>query len=149
MWYGGGGCSRAQLSWMMATSSSEISRHQRSFHRSSNHLRQFLAGVVVHYVHVQLALAGQAGQSEIAAAKIADGRIDGIGAEEEIELGVQLVAHEKLDDDLLGLDLSGEPPQAGLVVVGRHPQRQLVAGTPPPIASSGEGQSRCRCPRLS
>ena len=89
-------------------------------------LGQFLAGVVVHHVHVQFALVGKAGKGQIAAAQIADGRIDGIGAEEKVELGVQWVTHKQLDDDLLGLDLSGKPAQARFVVVGRHPQRQLV-----------------------
>ena len=57
MWYGGIGSSRAQLSSMMPASSSEMSRHQRSFQRSSNQACELVAGVVVEDVDVQLALA--------------------------------------------------------------------------------------------
>ena len=71
--------SRAQLSSMISTSSSEMSRHQRSFQRSSNQLGQFLAGVVVEDIDVQLALVGQAGRGEIAAAEKADDGLFGSG----------------------------------------------------------------------
>ena len=63
MWYGGSGSSRAQLSSMISTSSSEMSMHQRSSQRSSNHLASLSAGVVVEHVDVQLALLGQAGEA--------------------------------------------------------------------------------------
>ena len=44
-------------------------------------LGQFLAGVVVHYIHVQFTLIGKTGEGQIAAAQKADRRIDRIGAE--------------------------------------------------------------------
>ena len=126
MWYGGGGCCARPT--ILDDGDQFVGNIEAPPVVPSvlEPLGQFLAGVVVHYVHVQFALVGQAGKSEIAASKIADGRIDGVGAEEKVELGVQWVTHEKLYDDLLGLDLSGKPAQAGLIVVGRHPQRQLV-----------------------
>ena len=39
---------------------------------------------------------------------------------------MQWVTNKKLDDNLLGLDLSGKPSQARFIVVGRHSQRQLM-----------------------
>ena len=44
--------------------------------RSSNHLVEFLRGVMVKHIHVQFALIRQAGKSEIAAAEITDDRAD-------------------------------------------------------------------------
>ena len=46
-------------------------------------------GVVVEHVHVQLALPGEAGEGQVAAAEVADDGVDGVVAEEQVELGVQ------------------------------------------------------------
>ena len=50
---------------------------------------------------------GEPGQSEITAAQIADGWVDGVWPEQEIELCVKGMPEEELDDDLLTLNLSG------------------------------------------
>ena len=71
--------------------------HQRSFQRSSNHLASFVAGVVVEHVDVELALLGEAGERQVAAAEEADRRVDRVRPEEQIELGVKRVAEEQLD----------------------------------------------------
>ncbi len=52
-------------------------------------LLEFVAGVVVKHVHVEFALLGQTCQREIAAADETDGWIIGVGAMQEIQLGVQ------------------------------------------------------------
>ena len=69
--------------------------------------RKLLARVDVQHVDVQLALLGEPGQSEIAAAQITDGWVDGVWPEQEIELCVKGMPEEELDDDLLAPNLSG------------------------------------------
>ncbi len=82
-----------------------MSRHQRSFQRSSNQPAELLAGVVVEHIDVQLALLGQAGEGQVAAAQIADDRVDrdrGGRADRAWRAGVP---QEQLDDQLPGPDL--------------------------------------------
>ena len=57
----------------------------------------------------------------------------------QVELGVQRVAQEQLDDDLLGLDLRGEPAQPGFVLVGRRADRELVAELFGELSLRGDG----------
>jgi len=49
---------------------------------------QLLRRVGLEHIHVQLALLRQPGQRQVAAAQIADDRVDGIAAVEQIKLGV-------------------------------------------------------------
>ena len=88
---------------------------------------QFRAGVVVEHVHVQFALVRQARQGQVAAAEEPDCRIHRIGPEEEVKFCMESVAQEQLDDDLLGLDLCRQAPQARFVLVGGNAGSQLVA----------------------
>ena len=95
---------------------------------------------MVQHVDVELALLGEAREGEIAAAEVADDRVDRVGAEQQVELGVQGVAQEELDDELAGSKLGGQPPQAGLVLVGWRAQSELLAellGEAPLEADSG------------
>ena len=82
---------------------------------------------MVEHVDVQLALLRKAGERQVAAAEIADHRVDRVGPEEQVELGVQRMAEKQFDDDLLGLDLCRQPAQPGLVVVRRDAEGQLLA----------------------
>ena len=66
---------------------------------------ELFAGVIVEDVDVQFALAGEAGLGEVAAAHVADDGIDGIGAVQQVELGMKRVGEKKLDDYLAGLEL--------------------------------------------
>ena len=88
---------------------------------------QLPTGVVVQHVDVEFALPRQAGLGQVAAAQIADGRVDRVGPEQEVELGVQRMAEEELDDDFPRPDLRRQPAQAGLVSIGRRTQGQLFA----------------------
>ena len=96
--------------------------HQRSFQRSSNQRCELVAGVVVEHVDVQLALLREAATGQVAAAEVADDRVDRVGPEEQVELGVQRVAEEQLDDDLPGAE-SGRPG-------GASPASSALVGTP-------------------
>ena len=127
MWYGGIGSSRAQLSSMTWTSSSEMSIDQRSSQRSSNQRLELVAGVVVEDVDVELALRREAGQRQVAAAEEADLRVVRVLAVEQVELGVQRVPKEQLDAHLAAAELLGEPAQARLVGVGRDAEGELLA----------------------
>ena len=58
---------------------------------------QLVGSVVIQNIHVQLALMGKSGQCKVAAAQIAGDGVDGIGAEQQVELRVERVAQEQLD----------------------------------------------------
>ncbi len=47
---------------------------------------------MVEDIYVEFSLMRKTGQSEIAAAQVADDRVDGIGTKQKIELGVQGMA---------------------------------------------------------
>ena len=47
-------------------------------------LCQLLAGVVIQYVHVQLALLGKSRERQIATSQVTDGWVDGIGTEKQV-----------------------------------------------------------------
>ena len=66
---------------------------------------ELVAGIMVEDVDVQLALTGEAGLGKVAAAQIADNWVDGVGAVEQVELGMERVGKEELDDELAGLEL--------------------------------------------
>jgi len=66
-------------------------------------------------------------QGQVAAAKVADDGIDGIGSEEQVKLGVKRVAKEQFDDDLLVLDLTGQAAEANFIFVGGGTDCQLFA----------------------
>lgn len=70
------------------------------------------------HVYVQFALPGETGQRQVAAAQVAHDGDVGIGPIEEIQLGVESVAEKELDDQLSGPNLSGQPAQRGLILVG-------------------------------
>ena len=57
-------------------------------------------GVVIEHIDVQLALLGQPGESEVAAAQKAGDRVDRIWSEEQVELGVKRMLQKQLDRDL-------------------------------------------------
>ena len=84
------------------------------------------ASVVVEDIDVQFALLRQAGKSEIAAPHVAGGGVVGVGAVQQVELGVQRIANEKLDDELASLDLRLESLQTGLVLVAGGAGGQLL-----------------------
>ncbi len=64
---------------------------------------QFVAGVVVEYIDVQLTLLTQSCESEVAAAHESDGGIIWIGAVDEVQLCVKCVAQKQLNENLLSL----------------------------------------------
>ncbi len=82
---------------------------------------------MIQHVNVQLALFGQSGESQIAAADEPDARMVRIVAMTEIKLGVELVAQEKFDDDFARLDLFAQPAQRRFVLIGRRAEGQLLA----------------------
>ena len=90
-------------------------------------LAQLGAGVLVEHVDVQLALAGQPGEGEVAAAEIPHHRGYRIVAEAEIQLGVERMPQKQLDRHRARPQLPDQPPQRRLVGVGRHSQEQLAA----------------------
>ena len=117
----------AQLSSMISTSSSEMSMHKRSFQRSSNQLASLVQASWSRTSTFSSPCLRQPGQREVAAAEVADLGIDRVRTKQEIEFGVERVAQEQLDDDLPGSDLGCQAAQTGFIVVGRDPDRQLVA----------------------
>ncbi len=84
-------------------------------------------GVRIEHIDIQLALLGESGQGQIAAAEIAHNRIDRVPPKQQIQLGVQRVAQVHLDDQLARPELAGELPQGRLIGVGRHAEGQLIA----------------------
>ena len=88
---------------------------------------QLLAGVVVEDIDVQLALARQPGEGEVAAAHKAGDGIIGIGAVQQVQFGVQLVAQEQLDDEPAASQFPAEAAQACLVLVRGRADEQLLA----------------------
>ena len=88
---------------------------------------QFESGIVVEHVDVQLALPGKAGESQVAAAQVAHDRVDGVVAEQQVELRVQRVAQEELDDNPTGAKLRRQSPQSQFVRVGGYADGQLLA----------------------
>ena len=50
---------------------------------------ELLAGVMIEHVDVELALIEQPRLGEVTTAQVADDRIDGIGPEQQVELGVK------------------------------------------------------------
>ena len=112
--------------------------------------RKFLAGVLIEDIDVQFTLFVKAGERQVAAAQKADDGAVGIGSKGQIELRVERVPQEKLDDDFLPPDLPCEPAQAGLVLVRRRADHELVpelAGQAPlepqrrPVVELAEGLS--------
>ena len=94
-----------QLSSMMAASSLEMSMHQLSFQRCSNQSASLLQASWSRTSTFSSPLFGEAGLGEVAAAQVADDGIDGIGAVQQVELGMKRVGEKKLDDYLAGLEL--------------------------------------------
>ncbi len=90
-------------------------------------LFEFLGGVVVEDVNVEFTLHGESGEDEVAGAKETGDGVVGIGAETEVKLGVERVAEMEFDNELACLELRGEPAQAGIVLVGRGAEGELVA----------------------
>ena len=80
---------------------------------------------MIQHVDVQFALVGQTRQRQIAAAQVADDRVDPVGAKEQVELGVKSVAEKQLDANFLGLDLACQPAQPGFVLVGGCAEGEL------------------------
>lgn len=80
---------------------------------------------MVEHVDVEFALIGKTGLGQIAASQIADGRVDRVGPEQEVELGMERVSEEKPDHDLLCFKLSGQAAQTGFVFIGWSAQGQL------------------------
>lgn len=90
-------------------------------------LGQLVASVVIEHVNIQLTLAGQTSEGQIAAAKVANSGIDGIWSEKQVELGVERMAKKELDDYLLLLDLASQSSQASFVFVRGCANGQLLA----------------------
>ena len=88
---------------------------------------EFVAGVTVHYIDIEFALLLKTSPGQIAASEKADLRINRIGAEEKVELGVKRMAEKKFDYDLLCADLGGELAKPLFVFVRWGTECQLVA----------------------
>ena len=86
-------------------------------------LGEFLARVVVQHVHVQFPLARQPREREVAAAQVSHRRVDRIGAEQQVKLGVKRMPEKQFDDDLVRLDLLRQSSQTGFVFIGRRADR--------------------------
>jgi hypothetical protein len=82
---------------------------------------------VVEDVHVELALVGKAREREVAAAEVADDGVDGIGAEQQVKLGMKRMAEEEFHHKLPCLQLSGQTTQTRLVGIGWNSEGQLAA----------------------
>ncbi len=54
-------------------------------------LGELVAGIVVEHVDVEFALLRQAGERQVAAAQVADGWVQRVGAEVQIQLGVEVM----------------------------------------------------------
>lgn len=91
-------------------------------------VRKLVAGVVIDDIYVELALAREAGEGQIAAAEKADGWAYGIVAEKQVELGVKAVVEIKFDLDLAGLDLRGEAAESGFIGIGGRAETLAGAG---------------------
>jgi len=78
---------------------------------------------VIKHIHIELAMMGQSGQREVAAAEIAHNGIDRISAEQELKLVVERMAQEQLNREFVVFDLAREPTQPGLVRICRHADR--------------------------
>ncbi len=61
---------------------------------------------MVEHVNVQFTLSRQTCHRQVAAAQVPDNRIDRVGSKQQVELGMKGVSKMRLDNDLLGLDLS-------------------------------------------
>ena len=64
---------------------------------------------------------------------------------QQVELGVQRVAQEKLDDDSLGLELFDQAMQRCFISVGGEPVGQLLAQLLCELYSSAGVRWRCPC----
>ena len=82
---------------------------------------------MIQHIDVQFALPGQPGQGEIAAAEISDDGIDGIGTEQQVELGVKRMPQKQLNDDLFFSQALRQFTQAGFVFVVGGTESQLAA----------------------
>ena len=82
---------------------------------------------MIQHIDVEFSLLGEAGKGQVAAAKVANSRVDWIRAEEQIQLGVKRVPQEQLHDDLMGLDLNCQAAQACLISIRRRAEHELLA----------------------
>src|SRR3990172_1249467 len=69
----------------------------------------------------------QPGKGQVATAKITDGRIDRLRAEEKIELCMKRMPKEELYDDFFCLNLRREPAKTRFVVVCRYAEGKLFS----------------------
>ena len=90
-------------------------------------LRQFSCAQVVEHIDIQLPMARQAGQRQIAAADKAGDGVVHIVAEQQIQLGVQRVRQKQLDHHLPRAQLPSQAAQPGFVLAGGNAQRDLLA----------------------
>ena len=85
------------------------------------------AGILIHNVHVQLALPREAGKREIAAADVTDQRRYRIIPKQQVQLGVQRVPAKELHDHLASAQLARQPAQASFVGSRRSTNGELLA----------------------
>ena len=88
---------------------------------------QFAARVAIHHIDVQFALVLQAGPGEVAASEIAYFRVNGIGAEKQIQLGVEGMPEEELHHNLTGSNLRYQAAETLFVFIGGRAESELVA----------------------
>ena len=88
---------------------------------------ELLAGVLIEHVHVELALKRQSGLREVAAAQVRHRGADQVRAEQQIEPGMEGMPEKEPDHHLPCPDLPRQLPQAGLVLIRRRAEGQLLA----------------------
>jgi len=94
---------------------------------------------VVEDIDVQLALATQPGEGEIAAPKESHSGVIDVVAMEEVQLGVKRLAQEQPDLHFAGTKLPNESAKAPFIGIGGGTEGQLVAE----LLSNAALQTRC------
>ena len=83
---------------------------------------EFRGSIVVHHIHIQLALVRKPRKRQIAAAHVAHHRINWVCTKAKVQLGVQRVLQKQLHNNLLLFQLPRKPPQSCFVGVRRRPE---------------------------
>jgi hypothetical protein len=72
---------------------------------------------VLHYIDVELALHGEAGKRQIAAADEPDLGVHRIWSMKKVKLGMKRMPQEELYDDLTSTDLTSQTPKSGFILI--------------------------------
>ena len=90
-------------------------------------LGELLCAEMIQHINIELAMARQTGEREVAAADEAGDGVVGIVAKQQVKLGVQRVGEKELDHDLSGTKLAGKTAQASFILPCRDAQSDLLA----------------------